>query len=228
VRESPVTGAGAVHVEDLPADTPMFEQLVDAHGHVLRAVGGPAHVAGMNFARFGSGTQCVGCHTGHSALEVPHSAFDGEWTNASPSAEATASSSAPGTAGARAVRDRRATGNPATVAWVAEGPDRQWVRLQWRWPIEVRAVVLYALSVNSTSRTRLTVLESELVLLRGGQVVRRIHVPKALASRGTRVECEPVIVDALEVRPLRVTGRVLGMKAVAIAEIETVARLVSP
>jgi hypothetical protein len=74
VRESRVTPAGGVHEEDMPADTPMFEQLVDARGHVLRGARGPAHVPGLNFARFGSGTKCVGCHAGHSALPVPESA----------------------------------------------------------------------------------------------------------------------------------------------------------
>ncbi len=41
VRDAAVMPDGAVHVEDMPADTPLFEQLVDAHGHVLRSASGP-------------------------------------------------------------------------------------------------------------------------------------------------------------------------------------------
>src|SRR5262249_10450286 len=85
VREPPVSPTGGVHEEDMPADVPMFEQLVDAHGKLLRSARGPAHVAGLNFAPFGSGTQCVGCHVGHSALPAPITYTDAQWVNASPS-----------------------------------------------------------------------------------------------------------------------------------------------
>ena len=52
----------------LPADTPMFEQLVDASGRVLLTARGPAHVAGLNAGVTGLTTRCVGCHVGHSTL----------------------------------------------------------------------------------------------------------------------------------------------------------------
>src|SRR5207244_13193790 len=87
LREAPVDRDGAVHETELPADTPMFEQLIDAHGRVVRSASGPAHVPGFNSGRFGTGTKCVGCHIGHSVIPVARSAFEGSRFNASPSAE---------------------------------------------------------------------------------------------------------------------------------------------
>jgi hypothetical protein len=48
VREAAVGPGGEVNERDLPADVPMFEQLVDAGGAVLMTAHGPAHVAGSN------------------------------------------------------------------------------------------------------------------------------------------------------------------------------------
>jgi len=70
IREVPIRPDGSVD-ELLPADTPLFEQLIDAHGKVLRSADGPAHVAGYNWGRHGTTVQCVGCHVGHSTVPVP-------------------------------------------------------------------------------------------------------------------------------------------------------------
>jgi hypothetical protein len=70
IREVPVRADGSVD-ELLPADTPLFEQLIDAHGKVLRTVDGPAHVAGYNWGRHGTEVRCVGCHVGHSLAPLP-------------------------------------------------------------------------------------------------------------------------------------------------------------
>ncbi len=225
VRESRVTPSGAVHEHEMPSDVPLFEQLVDERGRVLRTASGPAHVPGLNAGRFGTGTKCVGCHAGHSALPVPESAGLAKWVNASPSAEVTATSAAPGTAGPAAVADRRTLGPPKEVAWVGLSASGEWLRLDWKWPIEVKALVVYALRPDSATGTNLQVHECELVFLRNGREVDRRVLREPLSPGGTRVECNGVRVDAIEIHPLRVTGRVLHRPAVAIAEIETIARL---
>lgn len=71
VREVPVGRNGEVNESGLPADMPLFEQLIDSHGHVLMTAHGPAHVAGSNAGVAGLATRCVGCHLGHSTLPVP-------------------------------------------------------------------------------------------------------------------------------------------------------------
>ena len=53
VRESRLEPSGAVHEHDIPGDAPLFEQLVDGEGRVLRSTRGPAHVPGSNFSRAG-------------------------------------------------------------------------------------------------------------------------------------------------------------------------------
>jgi hypothetical protein len=56
------------HIElDLPADTPLFEQLTDANGRALMSAHGPAQVRGFNTGAAGTTARCMGCHLGHSA-----------------------------------------------------------------------------------------------------------------------------------------------------------------
>ena len=210
VRDAKLEPSGAVHESDIPGDVPMFEQLVDENGKLMRSAHGPAHVPGSNFSRIGSGTKCVGCHEGHSALPVPKNNYEAKWFNASTSATPTVSS---GT-GASELIDRRAKG---TVGWVADGPQGQWARLEWPLAVEARSVVLYA---SSNPRHALHVRECQLVFFRDGQEVGRASAGDVKAG-GTRIDFPPVRLDALEVRPTRVTGG-----AVALAEIETIARMI--
>jgi hypothetical protein len=225
LRESPVDMSGAVHETELPADTPLFEQLVDAHGHVLRSASGPAHVPGFNAGRYGHGTKCVGCHLGHSALEVATSAAAGLWFNASPSAEVSVSSVAEGNAGGRALIDRRSSGPANEVAWVAGSPDSQLVRLKWAWPIELRAVVLYPISPQTAAGADSKVQECELAFFLKDREVGRSVLDRELSPHGTRLDCPDLRIDRLELRPRRVLGRAGRRAAAGIAEIETLARL---
>jgi len=66
VREAAVGPRGRVDQAGLPADVPMFEEVVDRSGHVLRAAHGDAHVAGLNIGPAGGVSRCAGCHVGHS------------------------------------------------------------------------------------------------------------------------------------------------------------------
>jgi hypothetical protein len=68
VREADVPTSGEVDVADLPAFVPMFEDLVDSTGRVLRGPRGLAHVAGLNVGDSRTPSTCVGCHRGHSIL----------------------------------------------------------------------------------------------------------------------------------------------------------------
>ncbi|HYM81986.1 MAG TPA: hypothetical protein VEY91_11340 [Candidatus Limnocylindria bacterium] len=225
LRESKVTDVGAVHEHELPADTPMFEQLVDSQGHVLRSSHGPAHVSGLNSGRFATGTKCVGCHLGHSALAVPHNYHTGARFNAAPSARVEASSVGAGTVGARAVVDRRARGPADRVAWVAAGAERESVRLSWQWPIAVDSLVLYSPYPDRAGGTDLRVRKCQVVLVRSGREVGRRVLQGPLSPAGTRFSCDGVVVDAIEISPLELQGRVLHRRVAALAEIEALARL---
>jgi hypothetical protein len=225
LREEPVRPNGGVHVDNLPGDVPGFEQLVDARGNVLQSQLGPAHVPGSNFAPAGSGTKCVGCHAGHSALPVPPNYSSARWTNAAPSARALAI----GPGGEREVRgavDRRTLGDPDRVAWVSDDPLGEKLQLRWRSPIEVREVVLYALRADRVRHTNTVVSECELSLFDGDREVERRVLREALSPLGTHASCNGGRVDRLELRLLRWDGRILGREAAGLAELEIIARLI--
>ena len=100
------------------------------------------------------------------------------------------------------------------------------MRLEWTSAIEVDSLILYALPAHSSSGTNLRVRESRLDLYLNGRAVASQEVRTELSPRGTRIACGGVRVDAIEFRPIRSTGKVLGVERVAIAEIATVARMV--
>ncbi len=225
LREAPVFPDGAIHVDEVPADMPTFEQLVDRDGRVIRSASGPAHVPGFNFTRSGGGTKCVGCHAGHSALHVAESKRLGAYSNFAPSATVTASSLHPATEDARGAVDRRTLGEVTRVAWLADAAEGQWVRLAWELPIETGTVVLYAVRASKADGGELRVPRSEVVLFLHGQEVRRVPVHRGWTPGGLRVEFPPTRIDALEVRPLQVAGRFRGRPVAALAEIETIARI---
>ncbi len=225
VADHPLSPQGAVHVDAVPAEVPTFEQLVDSKGRVLRSVAGPAHVAGFNFTRPGAGTKCVGCHTGHSAIRVPDSAGEGEWTNLAPTARVTASSTIADSDGPEGAVDRQTVGNPTQHAWVADASAGQWLRLEWESALDTRAVVLYALRASAKDGGLIRVRRSEVALFLQGREVGRVPIREEWRPEGTRVSFPATRIDALEIRPIMVDGRFRKRPAVALAEIETIARL---
>lgn len=225
LREAPVSPQGGVHVDTAPSDLPMFEQIVDSQGRVLRSVSGPAHVAGFNFTRPGTGTKCVGCHAGHSALTVAVSAGDAEWFNPAPSAVATASSAQREGPGPQAVVDRRTVGLPTEVGWMADTSMAQWIRLEWKETLETKSVVLYALRGRNKEGGPWRVRRGEIVLFLKGREVGRVPVARELSAEGTRFDFPPVRMDALEFRPTKVDGRWRGRPVTGLAEITVLSRL---
>jgi hypothetical protein len=225
VGEAQVTPQGRVAVERAPADVPLFEQVTDAAGNVLRSANGPAHVQGFNFTRPGAGTKCVGCHMGHSAIEVPASGAMAEYVNLSPSATVTASSERSGSTGAAAIADRRTRGTTEQVSWLSGQRKHQWIRLAWPYAVEGRAVVLYAVRGGSRTKGLVPVRRGELVLSKGGREVRRIAIDRALSPDGTSVKLENDLFDALEFRITEGGKKLHGRPADGLAEIETIARL---
>src|SRR5262249_5503266 len=74
VREAAIGSSGEVNEADLPAEVPMFEQLVGPDGHVLMTAHGPAPRAGSNAGVPGTTTRCAGCPLG--ATTLPGRALD--------------------------------------------------------------------------------------------------------------------------------------------------------
>ncbi|HEX7877772.1 MAG TPA: hypothetical protein VF720_00080, partial [Candidatus Eisenbacteria bacterium] len=226
VREAPVLDGGAVHEHEMPADTPMFEQLVDARGEVIRGFNGPAHVPGFNFGRFGSGTKCVGCHAGHSAMEVARNNSLAAWTNLAPSARLTTQGVTNPGQGTRTLVDRRAKGPIGQVGCRLRGDGEDRVRLSWPFPVEVKEVILYAgprdRAHGDDSRIRLT----DITFLDADRPVHAGTITRDLDPAGTHLEVDNVRIDALDIHFRRVEGTIDHEPGGALSEIEVIGRLV--
>lgn len=240
VREAPLTARGAVHEHEMPGDTPLFEQLVDADGRVVAGAHGPAHVPGFNAGRAGTGTKCVGCHVGHSALPVAPNYERGTWTNIAPSAAVTTGRSPePGTgdrsgAFARDVRhgatprtlvDRLARGPAEEVGWVFSPGASAAVSLDWAFPVEVREVILYAPWTTDRRESDRRIRRFDLNFRRDGQVVRTERVDRSPEAGGTRVVLPALEVDGVDIVLHGGPEAVSGRESLALNEIEVVGRL---
>ncbi|MDZ4804246.1 MAG: hypothetical protein SGI90_05250 [Candidatus Eisenbacteria bacterium] len=226
VREAPLTATGSVHEHEMPADTPMFEQLIDSDGRVLRGSSGPAHVPGFNFGRFGSGTKCVGCHSGHSAMPVPKNYESATWTNVAPSAVLTTLGVMNPRFGTRPLVDRRAKGPIDDVACRLVDPEKGRVRLAWPFPIEVREVILYSSESDRGGNKDAGIRLTDITFLHADRPVHHDTVTRALAPAGTHVVVEALQIDALDIQFRRGPGRAGRHPGGAIAEIAVIGRLI--
>lgn len=230
LKTAPVFYMGGVHEHDVPAEVPLFEQIVDKDGKVLETTDGKfAHVAGFNFERLGSGTKCVGCHIGHSMLEVPKNGEDAEWFNASPSARVTASSEFRKSNGtlfsASNVVDRQARVGGDSVIWVSAEGKGSWVELRWDMPIEARQFVLYNIPKNSSDGTTILVHNCRILLYYDGNEVRTLSHTGGLSSEGTAVSFPPTKIDAAKIIITDYRGAIQRRSLAGLAEVETIARL---
>ncbi|HYM80918.1 MAG TPA: hypothetical protein VEY91_05850 [Candidatus Limnocylindria bacterium] len=215
VREAPLGPDGSVD-QMLPADVPLFEQVVDAGGRVLISAHGSAHVAGFNAGGPGSTSRCIGCHTGHSTLIRGRLEADAAWFNAAPGAEVRASSSEPGSSPRMAV-DRRVRGRRSEVAWVASGGESEWLELKWAGPLQVRAVELYGIQRDRAQGVQ---PGYDLRLFFEGREVTRKVAGSAPGLRGTRIPIPGVVADQIVIRfgsgARPATGQIAALGEIAV------------
>lgn len=230
LKTAPVFYNGGVHEPDVNAEVPLFEQVIDKEGKVVQTTDGRfAHVAGFNFERVGMGTKCVGCHIGHSMLEVPLNGSIAEWFNTAPSAIVTASSALARENGAfygsQRVVDRQARVGGDSVIWVADEGAGAWVELRWKLPIEVRQFTLYNIPKNSSAGTTIIVQSSRILLSYNGVEVGSVPAAGPLSPNGTVISISPTKIDAARITITKFSGTVKHKRVVGLAEVETLARL---
>ena len=230
LKDAEVALGGGIHEHDLPADVPLFEQVVDSRGNVLETGGGRfAHVAGMNFDRMGSGTKCVGCHAGHSMLEVPNNGSIAEWFNAATSATVTASSSGRLIDGRpslpQRVVDRQSKTGGDSVLWISTEREGAELYLTWEVPIEIREIVLHAIARKPDQGTTICVHDCEILLYYKSSLVRRVRSTGEIHEDGTRVEITSTDTDSVRVVIRRSDGEVFYQPVCGLAEIEVTARI---
>lgn len=230
LKTAPVFYMGGVHEHDVPAEVPLFEQIIDSKGHVLETTDGKfAHVAGFNFERVGSGTKCVGCHIGHSMLEVPKNGALAEWFNAAPSASVTASSTLriedPTLFSARKIVDRQARIGGDSVIWVSDEEPQPWIELRWPIPIEAREFILYSIPKRPAEGTTGVVQSCKILLYYRGTEVGAVTSSAPLRQNGTKISLRPTTIDAARITITKCFGKVKGRTVTGLAEVETIARL---
>jgi hypothetical protein len=229
LKDAEVMYHGGVHEHDVPAEVPLFEQVVDAGGRVLATTDGRfAHVAGFNYERQGAGTKCVGCHAGHSLMDVPINGSMAEWFNLAPSARVTAGSflSLPSGRSFHAERavDRRARSGGDTAAWITDRLSEVKLRLTWEMPVEIRRVVLYAPGAG-VGLPLAPASGADLVLLFDGERRRTTPYRGPVSAGGTAVDMPATIVDAVEVVVNVPRGSAKAGWVAGLAEVEVIGRL---
>ncbi len=230
LKTAPVFYNGGIHEHDVPAEVPLFEQIIDKDGKVLETTDSRfAHVAGLNFDRLGGGTKCVGCHIGHSMLDVPINGQLSEWFNAAPSADVTASSEFRDRNGilypSRNVVDRQARTGGDSVIWIANEGKGATIELRWQTPIEARQFILY--NITAAPGKNILVQNSRILLYYNGLEVGSVANTGPLSPNGTPISIQPTKIDAARITITKFSGTISRQPVAGLAEVETIARLFS-
>ncbi len=237
LQELPISPSGAV-VAQLPANVPLFEQIrspqpayeVPLTGRGGEDTPGVAHVLGHNFGRAGEMGRCVGCHAGHTLIEVPTDPADAQWTNLAPGATVSASSSHPTQSGnLEGVVDRRVQKGRVTSYWrsdPAQGATGQWVQLSFGVPITVRTVRLYNGRQEAGSNSFVQVTGATVRLYSDEAATQEITQNSSgqLSVSGTDVPFADVLARAVRVEVTGVSGTFDGETVASLAEVEVIAR----
>lgn len=226
-REVPVDDDGGVRVPDAPAEVPLFEQLVDSRGRLLLTSSGRvAHVSGLNSERKGAGTKCVGCHIGHTLIEVPMNNALSQWFNAATSAEATASSEWEQNGvryAARRAIDRQVEMGADTAMWIAAPSRSARLNLKWRAPIVAREIALHPISKKSVNVPPITVKKGRIELFWRSQKIKDY----AFSHLGASGECLRVEVGELPIDELTIALESDEETLLGLGEAEVIARLMT-
>jgi len=225
----PFNAAGEAKDTEAPANTPLFEQ-VRAPDGTVPILGAPeqkgvAHVAGFNYGRPGTTARCVGCHAGHTMIDVPDSDEDAQFSNVAPGGTITTSSSE------RPERDntlinRRVEVDEDGLGWYSEKglAVGEWAQLSFPVPIDVRSVRPWG--PRAFAGSDLT-LDNVTVTLYADEAATQVVASRSagpIAGDGTDVLFNDVACRAVRVTVNQVTGKHNGFDAAGLAELEVIAR----
>jgi hypothetical protein len=231
LAEEPVNADGSVR-SSAPANVPLFEQLRTTAGTVPvtrgpNGVSGAGHVAGMNFGRPGTTATCVGCHIGHTMIQVPANPADAAWTNLAPGAQVSVSSNRADD-GSRWLTDRRVNKAQPGQVW-SSSPSLsgrgQWIQLVFPVPVRVRTVRLYAPSPGGAAQSTLQISDSTVRLLDDDHGAERASRQTGILSpSGTDVTFDDVVARVVRVEFSQLKGRFYNASVAALSEIEVIGR----
>lgn len=235
--EKAVAPDGSVKDPAAPAYLSLFEQLrTPQPEYAVPLTGGPdpdgaAHVAGMNFGVPGQVARCVGCHAGHTQIEVPANDADARFSNLAPGAKVAVSSTRDDKQNSGVI-DRRVMKGEIWRYWTsaADQTNGQWVTLTFKVPVSVRSVRLYAPRPGDEANSSLEVKAATVRLFSdaGGATEVGKKTAGAVGVKGTDVAFNDVKARVVRVELDDVAGTFYGMKVAGLAEIEVIARGEAP
>ncbi len=240
LAEVPIDAGGGTRTL-APANVPLFEDVRDAKGHVGQTGGhyggtavGAAFVAGMNFAPLGFHSRCVGCHAGHSMMDVPTDDDEARWSNLAPGARVILSSvadEAKRRTMEASVVDRKVAKAELDRAWrTAEGATSGTATLVFPVPVWVRGVDLHNPKHEASTPPSNLVVEGATVQLFADEAATKL-VAEGKAGRivGSAAVSfvgseQPEGVRAVRVEVTAATGTLLGAPSFSLGEVEVIAR----
>ncbi len=218
---------GRVSVE-LPASVPLFEMLRLEDGTIAQGRDGQIfHVGGMNFARAGGEGKCIGCHVGHSMVDVPEKP---QFFNLAPSAVVSATSSR---------SDRRTnvkfrpellvdrSTSPLNSEWAASPTDQNpTVKLKWDHEVRMSELVLHGpRKVNNITGQRTAQIEEIQITAKdeNGQIVHSSRVGTgSMTHEGMKIPLGELVAETLEVKVLKASGHFENSNPAALSEIQVI------
>lgn len=238
-----ISSQGAVVNTHAPADLPLFEQGRDPNGHLVATIdptsgeaNGATHVAGQNYGRPGEVVRCVGCHAGHSVIQVP---VNPAYTNLATGASVTASSidTNPDQSGATpsmaSLHNRLVKNEPFNHYW-RSSPGQvqgQWVQLSFPVPVTVSTVRLYnPIGGSDKYGDQDTIQVQSATITLYSDVAGTIPVASAnvgplttTPGQGTDTTFNDVTAQAVKITINSVSGSFDGKPAASLAEVEVIA-----
>lgn len=235
--ERVISAAGSVTEPVAPAWTPLFEQLRGPEPERrVPLTGGPepdgaGHVTGMNYGTPVTVARCIGCHAGHTMIELPASDSDALWSNLAPGASVRVSSSHDARYDTGLI-DRRVQKGEIWRYWrsAAGQATNQWVELVFPVPIEVRVVRLYNPRQGDEANCTLQVAAATVRLYEDEAATLEVGSMPAttLSVAGTDVLFADVRARVVRVELDQVAGTFYGEQVAALAEIEVIAKGAEP
>jgi hypothetical protein len=244
LEEMLINPDGSVINLTAPANVPLFEQIRSADGTVPVTMGpqgntgqngmdvdGAAHVTGMNFAPPDSAARCVGCHTGHTMLEVPATDEAAKWTNLATGAQLFVSS-ANDPERIAGLTDRRVMNGRIQHYWTsAPGQTQgQWVKLVFPVPVAVRTVTLYNPRQGDAANSSIVVHGTTVRLYSdpAGTNLVASQSTGQLSVSGTSVSFNDVLAYVVLIQIDSVTGTFNNQYVASLAEVEVIGKALAP
>ncbi len=227
-----ISPQGRIRSPGTPAGVPLFEQLRSPDGKVVLTGGnGTAHVAGMNYGVRNIVNKCVGCHAGHTLIEVPASQDAFQFTNLAPGATVTVSSTRDAATNIGLI-DRKVQKGELPAYW-SSAPGLttgQWAKLHFLVPVRVRTVRLYNPRQSGGGRSTIQITGATVELCSDNDCNTVIGTSTVgnLSETGTDVAFPNVKARAVRVKIDSLTGTYLGLNVASLAEIEVIARGEAP